>query len=362
MAAERSHAMEARMEGVTAAVEAVGLSEDPGQNLKLDQATFFRCVENGNLSALGSLLKNRKVDVNAYNDEGVTSLHLAVYKYEETRNLDMIKFLLAHGADVSLKAAVLPSAHKISIIRHAQAGHHGTPIETKKVTLDQKTPLQVALELKSTLYLKGWEYRHWDDMLHILAEASIDHYGKSSELKAERSSYAQVQKNWAAIFASGKHETVEVWAEDKSITVLTLLLSGSSKILKLNLENPDVQYSNRLDIKEASFNITKAMMKFLYTGMVEAEFMKHRGLDLLSAAHKYGITSLKQVCEDSIFATQDNWIKLLNTATECNSDALALKCAESIKEEMTKRHDKHIDLSHTFSDVKHAPNQLFSSR
>lgn len=81
------------------------------------------------------------------------------------------------------------------------------------------------------VYVVGWEYRHWDGMLHILAEASIDHYGKSSELKAERSPYAQVQKNWAAIFASGKHETVEVWAEDKSITVLTLLLSGSSKVL-----------------------------------------------------------------------------------------------------------------------------------
>jgi hypothetical protein len=60
-----------------------------------------------------------------------------------------------HGADVSLKAAVLPSAHKISIIRHAQSGHLGAPVETKKVVLDQKTPLQVALELKSTLYLRG---------------------------------------------------------------------------------------------------------------------------------------------------------------------------------------------------------------
>lgn len=85
----------------------------------------------------------------------MTALHLAVYKYEETRSLDTVKFLLAHGADISLKAAVLPSAHKISIIRHAQAGHLGQPIETKKVVLDQKTPLQVALELKSTLYLRG---------------------------------------------------------------------------------------------------------------------------------------------------------------------------------------------------------------
>jgi len=87
--------------------------------------------------------------------QGVTSLHLAVYKYEETRSLDTIKFLLANGANISLKAAVLPSAHKISIIRHAQTGERGIPVETKKVILDQKTPLQVALELKSTLYQRG---------------------------------------------------------------------------------------------------------------------------------------------------------------------------------------------------------------
>jgi hypothetical protein len=52
------------------------------------------------------------------------------------------------------------------------------------------------------------------------------------------------------------------------------------------MENPDVQYSNRLDIKEASFNITNAMMKYLYTGMVDTEFMHHRGVDLMAAAHK----------------------------------------------------------------------------
>lgn len=85
----------------------------------------------------------------------MTSLHLAVYKYEEARNLDIIKFLLAHGANISLKAAVLPSAHKISITLRDQAGSTGNVVETKKIALDQKTPLLVALELKSTLYLRG---------------------------------------------------------------------------------------------------------------------------------------------------------------------------------------------------------------
>jgi hypothetical protein len=131
---------------------------------------------------------------------------------------------------------------------------------------------------------------------------------------------------------------------------------------------------------------------------------------------QYGIVSLKRVCEDSIHATQgklqdqrfkycytiswwscaadilfcwmglqwnhgtqatwvlertdwfsmfclaDNWIKLLNAATECNSEILVLKCAKSIKAEMGKRHSNLLDLTHSFSDIKLAPNQLFPSR
>ncbi len=48
---------------------AVGLSDDAGHNLKLNQATFFRCVEDDNAHTLQAILRNRKVDVNAYNDE-----------------------------------------------------------------------------------------------------------------------------------------------------------------------------------------------------------------------------------------------------------------------------------------------------
>jgi len=76
------------------------------------------------------------------------------------------------------------------------------------------------------------------------------------------------------------------------LTVHTLTRRLARQILKLNLENPDVQYSNRLDIREASFHITQVMMKFLYTGTVDASFLEHRGLDLLSAAHKVSILSI----------------------------------------------------------------------
>ena len=47
---------------------------------------------------------------------------------------------------------------------------------------------------------------------------------------------------------------------------------------------------------------------------------------------------------------------------ECNSDMLSLKCAESIKQVMDKRHGQHNDLKKSFSDIQTAPYQLFSSR
>ncbi len=53
-------------------MQAVGLSDDDAgvQRLKLiNQATFFRCVEEDNANTLQVILKNRKIDVNAYNDE-----------------------------------------------------------------------------------------------------------------------------------------------------------------------------------------------------------------------------------------------------------------------------------------------------
>jgi len=64
------------------------------------------------------------------------------------------------------------------------------------------------------------------------------------------------------------------------------------QVLKLNLESAAASYSTRLDLNEASFNVVKAMLAFLYTGEVDHQFMEQRGLDLLLAAHKVRIYHL----------------------------------------------------------------------
>ncbi|XP_024529989.1 uncharacterized protein LOC9646710 [Selaginella moellendorffii] len=338
-----------RLDQVKPSVEVVGLSDDAGHDLRLDQATFFRCVEDGNVTALEGLLKNRKLDVNAYNDDvrfsftvflfvppvhrnldwivqGMTALHLAVYKYEQSRNLEMVDLLIKHGASES--------------------------------RFSSKTTIVGRVELKSSLYLKGWEYRHWDSMLKLLAEATIRHYVANNVKEPtvhENAIPEIIQKNWKSVFHSGKHETIELWAEGRHIEALKLLLSGASKILKLNIESN----SSRIDMKDASFNIVKAMVEFLYTGHLDASLIEQRGIDLFVAAHKYGVDVLKLRSEAAIVATPDNWIKLLSVATECNSDVLAWKCATSIKNLMDTRQDRGHTLRHSFSESHEAPQQLF---
>jgi hypothetical protein len=41
-----------------------------------------------------------------------------------------------------------------------------------------------------------------------------------------------------------------------------------------------------LELKDVSFSIAKEMVKFIYTGSVTPDFLEHRGIDLLQAAHK----------------------------------------------------------------------------
>jgi len=49
-------------------MEAVRISNDAGHNLKLNQTMFFYCVEDDKAHMLQAIVKNHKVDVNAYND------------------------------------------------------------------------------------------------------------------------------------------------------------------------------------------------------------------------------------------------------------------------------------------------------
>ena len=55
--------------------------------------------------------------------------------------------------------------------------------------------------------------------------------------------------------------------------------------LALNVESATAFSAQRMELKEASFPVVRAMMEFLYTGNTDPEFIQSRGVDLYKAAH-----------------------------------------------------------------------------
>ncbi|CAI6012901.1 unnamed protein product [Closterium sp. NIES-65] len=359
------------------ASRALGLYDDPGELLNpLDQGAFFSAVAAGNVDGVAALLKHRKVDINEYNGQGVTAIFVAVYNFESSRSVSMAKLLLDHGAKVTVRAVDSPAASKLCYLKHeSPTGSPGSPRsprsprgmaagrkdETRKVSVANKTPLLVALELKSSLYLKGWDYRHWDAMLDLLADATVAELAGHPFHGPGPAQLPAVADGWAAVFGSGGHELVEVWAEGKHIDVLKMLLVVQSKRFKFELEKAAAVSPGRLEITDASFNVVKAVMEFLYTGHVSREFMGHRGVDLLLAAHKYEVFALQKLCEEQLEPTPESWIKMLTAALECGADALVLKVARSIHAVMNTRHATRLFVKQPFSASIHpegGPAQL----
>ncbi|CAI5531842.1 unnamed protein product [Closterium sp. Naga37s-1] len=371
------------------ASRALGLYDDPGELLNpLDQGAFFSAVAAGNVDGVAALLKHRKLDINEYNGQGVTAIFVAVYNFESSRSVSMAKLLIDHGAKVTVRAVDSPAASKLCYLKHesppsvrsgspANSGSPASPgsprsprsprgmagrkDETRKVSVANKTPLLVALELKSSLYLKGWDYRHWDAMLDLLADTTVAELAGRPFHGPGPAQLPAVADGWAAVFGSGGHELVEVWAEGKHIDVLKMLLVVPSKRFKFELEKAATVSPGRLEITDASFNVVKAVMEFLYTGHVSREFMGHRGVDLLLAAHKYEVFALQKLCEEQLEPTPETWIKMLTAALECDADALVLKVARSIHSVMNTRHATRLFVKQPFSASIHpegGPAQL----
>eukprot|EP00475_Leptophrys_vorax_P045356 TRINITY_DN9383_c0_g1_i1.p1 TRINITY_DN9383_c0_g1~~TRINITY_DN9383_c0_g1_i1.p1 ORF type:complete len:425 (-),score=37.04 TRINITY_DN9383_c0_g1_i1:257-1531(-) len=378
--------------------QTLGLTADDPEALltcPLDQATFFRAVAGNHVEAVAALLKRRRVDVNEFNGQGMTAIFLAVYNFEHCRSTEMARLLIDHGAKVTVKAAGGPSASASGRLCYTkQETGGGSPVsprspsrkvgspgarehaETKKVSVANKSPLLLALELKSSLYLKGWDYRHWDAILDLLASATVAQLSAqlSAQLtagqlavaasdKAEEGTAAlpTVAEGWAAVFASGRHETVEVWAESQHVVALKLLLEKGSKRLKFELDKAAALSPGRIEIHEASFRIVRAIVGFLYTGSVDAAMMEHRGIDLLLAAHKLEVLALKKLCEDQLLPEQEKWIQLLTVAIECGSEALVLKVAKSIHQVMHIRQESRLFMKPAFALSIHpdgGPGQL----
>ncbi|GAQ85357.1 hypothetical protein KFL_002310130 [Klebsormidium nitens] len=336
---------------------------------ELNQATFFHCVEAQNAKTLQILTRTRQVDVNAVNQEGLTGLHIAVSQYDKTRNTDIVKILLEVGADINKKAADKAADKFLNIVRVSDSKHGKE--ETAKIKVNGMTPLLLALELKSSLYVKGMEYRHWDAMLSVLAAATIKQASNADVHAATQeaehtASLAALQQGWAAVFDSGAHELVDLRAEGKDIPALKQIVMHSSKRWKREIESQDSTARSSLtrgglllEVKEASYTVIQHLVRYLYSGLGDDEFVKTRGADVFLAAYRYEIPDVCQVLEKKLDITPDNWIKVLSVAIVAGSSLLTLRVAQSIKHLL----DKRLSFSHirrpSFSYMELPPHQPF---
>lgn len=75
-------------------------------------------------------------------------------------------------------------------------------------------------------------------------------------------------------------------------TELVLTASVSSaclstgQVLSRYVEAAQLQKESRIELKDASLTTVRAIVAYLYSGQLDSDFVRMRGIDLLLAAHK----------------------------------------------------------------------------
>lgn len=87
---------------------------------------------------------------------------------------------------------------------------------------------------------------------------------------------------------------------DGSLKAHKAILSASSPVFhSMFLHNLQEKESSTINIQDMSLESCTALLSYLYGSIKQEEFWRHR-VPLLSAANKYGIGNLKDLCEESL--------------------------------------------------------------
>ncbi|XP_058087311.1 BTB/POZ domain-containing protein At1g21780 isoform X2 [Magnolia sinica] len=98
----------------------------------------------------------------------------------------------------------------------------------------------------------------------------------------------------------GIHTDVTINTADGTLRAHKALLSASSPVFEsMFLHNLKEKESSIINIEDMSLESCMALLSYIYGGIRQEEFWKHR-LALLGAANKYDITDLKECCEESL--------------------------------------------------------------
>lgn len=118
------------------------------------------------------------------------------------------------------------------------------------------------------------------------------------------------------------HADVTIHTADGTLEAHKAILSASSPVFQSMFHhNLKEKESSVIYIEDMSKESCLALLSYLYGDIKQGEFWKHR-LALLGAANKYGITDLKNACEESLLEDissvnvlerlQEAWLYQLN--------------------------------------------------
>lgn len=124
------------------------------------------------------------------------------------------------------------------------------------------------------------------------------------------------------------HSDVTICTSDGTLRAHKAVLSASSPVFqsmfKHNLKEKE---SSTIHIEDMPLESCKALLSYLYGTIKHEDFWKHR-LTLLGAANKYGITDLKDACEESLLEdiSTNNVLERLQEAWLYQLDKLKKGC------------------------------------
>ena len=133
-------------------------------------------------------------------------------------------------------------------------------------------------------------------------------------------SIMRLSQDFGNIFTNGKFTDCSITCEGREFRCHQNILAARSSVFDaMFTHNMEEKISSRVDIIDLDSETVQDMITYIYSGKVGELDGKATGL--LSAAEKYDLRELKQLCEDSLCnnINTDNVLGKINIIIICNS-------------------------------------------